>query len=165
MLLKTKHFGEIEINENGIITFDSGLPGFETLKDFVLIDNKDETSPFKWLQCVNDPKTAFAVANPFMIIADYDIEIPNETVTELGIKDAKDVLVYSIVVVPQDITKLSMNLKAPIIINGISKKGAQIILDTDKYSVRHYILEEFRRQEECADAGVNTKEGPIHCCK
>lgn len=165
MILKTKHFGEIEINENAIITFESGLPGFETLKEFILIDNGDQTSPFKWLQCVNEPQVAFAVANPFMILTGYDIDIPEEAVAELDLKDAGDVLVYAIVVVPQDITKISMNLKAPIIINGINKKGAQIILDTGKYSVRHYILEELRRQEESADAGANTQEKPVDCCK
>jgi flagellar assembly factor FliW len=40
-----------------------------------------------------------------------------------------------------------MNLKAPIIVNMNNRKAAQIILDTDKYTVRHFILDELRKQE------------------
>jgi flagellar assembly factor FliW len=165
MLLHTKHFGEIEIEESGIIRFDEGLPGFENLKEFTLIGNGDETSPFKWMQCVNEPQVAFAIANPFMIVKDYDFELPDAEAARLGIKSQEDLAVYSIVVVPEDLTKISMNLKAPLIINSRTNKGEQIILDTDKYAVRHYILDELRRQEDSADAGTDKKKGSVHCNK
>jgi len=163
MLLQTKHFGEIEIAENNIIKFESGLPGFEMLKEFTLIDSNDETTPFKWLQCVNEPQMAFAVANPFMIIKDYDFELSEEAVSKLDIKKIEDVAVYVIVVVPDDIKQMSMNLKAPLIINIRNKEGAQIILDTDKYTVRHYIIDELRRQEVGADACTDKKKGTDDC--
>ena len=159
MLLQTKHFGEIEIGEKSILLFEAGLPGFELLKEFVLIDSQDEASPFKWLQCVNEPQMAFAVANPFMIVRDYDFELSKEAASRLGIEKGEDVAVYVVVVVPEELQKISMNLKAPLIINVRNKKGAQIILDTDKYTVRHYILEELRRQEVGADACADKKEG------
>ncbi len=165
MLLHTKHFGEIEIEESSIIRFDEGLPGFENLREFTLIGNGDETSPFKWMQCVNEPQVAFAIANPFMIVKDYDFELPDVEAARLGIKSQEDLAVYSIVVVPEDLTKISMNLKAPLIINSRTNKGEQIILDTDKYAVRHYILDELRRQEDSADAGADKEKGSVHCNK
>lgn len=165
MLLQTKHFGEIEVNGKSILKFESGLPGFEQLKEFVLIDSDDETSPFKWLQCVNEPQMAFAVANPFLIVKDYDFELGEEAANRLGIERGEDIAVYVIVVVPEDFKKMSMNLKAPLIINIRNKKGAQIILDTDKYTVRHYILDELRRQEVGADACADKEEGSDHCNK
>ena len=165
MLLQTKHFGEIEIAGDKIVRFMSGLPGFELLKEFVLIDSEDDASPFKWLQCVNEPQVAFAVANPFMIVKDYDFELNDQEAERLGIEKSEDIAVYVIVVVPEKPEKISMNLKAPLIINIRNKKGAQIILDTDKYTVRHYILDELRRQEVGTDACADKKEGPDYCHK
>jgi len=57
------------------------------------------------------------VVNPFMVVKDYDFEIPDEAVESLGIESILDVMVLSIVVVPEDISKMTMNLKAPVIIN------------------------------------------------
>lgn len=165
MLLQTKHFGEIVIAKESILRFDSGLPGFEQLKEFTLIGSDDEASPFKWLQCVNEPQMAFAVANPFLIVKDYDFELSEEAAGRLGIEKGEDIAVYVIVVVPEDFKKMSMNLKAPLIINSRNKKGAQIILDTDKYTVRHYILDELRRQEVGADASTDKEKGSDHCNK
>ncbi len=159
MLLQTKHFGEIEIDEKSIIEFDSGLPGFEELKEYTLIGSEDETSPFRWLQCVKEPQVAFAVANPFLIVRDYDFELGDDAARRLEIENGEDAVVYVILVVPEDYQKISMNLKAPLIINSRNKKGAQIILDTDKYTVRHYILDELRRQEVSADAGSDEEKG------
>jgi len=165
MLLKTRHFGDVEIDESKLIAFDEGIPGFENAKKFYIIENTDQTSPFKWLQSVDQPELAFAIVNPFLIKKDYDIEV-NDTVAEsLGVEAVEDVAVYSIVVVPEDISKISMNLKAPVIINTRNNRGVQVILDTDKYSVRHYILEELRRQEVEADAGTDKEKGTVHCNK
>lgn len=159
MLLQTRHFGEIEIDEKSIIEFNSGLLGFEELKEYTLIGSEEETSPFKWLQCVSEPGVAFAVANPFLIVRDYDFELSDDAVDKLDIDKSEDVAVYVILVVPEDYQKISMNLKAPLIINSRNKKGAQIILDTDKYTVRHYILDELRRQEVSIDAGSDKEKG------
>jgi len=150
MKLNTKHFGEIDIDEKGIIEFDEGIPGFETAKKYVLLGTEDEESPFRWLQSVDKPELAFAIVDPFAIKEDYDIEISDEIIQKLWIEKLEEVLVYSIVVVPEDMTKMSMNLKAPVIINTCNRKGAQVVLDTDAYSVRHYILDELRRQRKDA---------------
>jgi len=165
MLLQTKHFGKIEIAEESILKFDSGLPGFEQLREFTMIGSEDEASPFRWLQCVNEPQMAFAIANPFLIVKDYDFELSDEAANKLKIEKGEDIAVYVIVVVPEELEKISMNLKAPLIINSRNKMGAQIILDTDKYTVRHYILDELRRQEVSADACTDKEEGSNDCNK
>ena len=165
MLLKTKHFGEIEIDEKNILKFDFGLPGFEPCKKYILLGNEDEASPFKWLQCIDRSEVAFAIANPFLIVKDYDFELNDESAKNLEIEKSEDAAVYVIVVVPEDFKKISMNLKAPLIINGRNKKGAQIILDTDKYTVRHYILDELRRQEVSTDAGSDKEKGSDYSYK
>ncbi|NLP13365.1 MAG: flagellar assembly protein FliW [Clostridium sp.] len=158
MLLKTKHFDEIEIEEDKIINFKDGIPGFEEVKKYIVLYDGDEASPFRWLQAVDDGQLAFAVADPFMIVNDYDIEIPQEAVDVLEIQSPEHVMILSILVVPEDLSKISMNLKAPVIINTKNKRGMQVVLDTDRYSVRHYIVEELRRREVNISAGSHKKE-------
>lgn len=165
MKLETKHFGEINYEEGSELLFEAGLPGFENIKRYILIENPEEESMFKWLQSIDDPVLAFAIVNPFLIVQDYDFELSDEDADSIGLQNAVDAVVYSILVVPQDLTKVSMNLKAPLIINVQNKRGAQIVLDTDKYTVRHYVLDELRRQEVAGNACINEKKGSDNCNK
>lgn len=171
MLLKTKHLGEIEISESDLIYFEKGLPGFEDAKKYAIIDcmkdvkGDDSESPFKWLQCCDQPQITFVIANPFMIKKDYDFEIGEDTIKSLDIEKEEDVAVYVIVNIPEDISKMSMNLKAPVIINVRNHLGEQIILDTVEYNVRHYILDEVGKQEVASDAGADQEKGPVACNK
>lgn len=165
MFLKTKYFGELNIDENEIIQFCQGLPGFEGVKRFVLINNEEEGSPFKWLQGVDEPKPAFVIIDPFSVKKDYEINLDDEILKELDIEKADDVLIYCIVVVPRDITRMTMNLQAPLVINVKNNMGKQLILDTNRYGVRHYIVEELQGRGEAVNARADKEEGSVHCYK
>lgn len=165
MQLNTRHFGTIEIDERGIVEFPDGIPGFNNVKRYVLLGSENEESMFRWLQSVDRSDLAFAVVDPFLIKKDYDIELSDEVTEKLDIRSIEDVAVYSIVVVPEDTSKISMNLKAPVVINVRKNKGAQVVLDTDRYGVRHYILEELQGREDAVNAGTYKEKGSIHCNK
>ncbi len=142
MILKTKNFGEIEIDEKNIIHFPEGILGFEEEKQFVMIKDEDEQNPFQWLQSVQNPELAFVIINPFFVFPDYDIVLSKSVQEKLKIEDEKDVAVYSIVVVPEDIEKMTVNLLGPIVININKKLGKQVILDDDRYTTKHYIFKQ-----------------------
>ena len=142
MKLITKNFGEIEIEEQKIIDFPEGLLGFEKEKEFIIINNEDQESPFQWLQSIKNPDLTFVIINPFFVYPNYDIVIPKTAQEKLKIEDEKDVIIYSIVVVPEDIEKITANLIGPIIINIKKMLGKQVILDDDRYSTRHYIFKQ-----------------------
>ena len=142
MILKTKNFGEIEIDEKNIIHFPEGILGFEEEKQFVMIKDEDEQNPFQWLQSVQNPELAFVIINPFFVFPDYDIVLSKSVQEKLKIEDEKDVAVYSIVVVPEDIEKMTTNLLGPIVININKKLGKQVILDDDRYTTKHYIFKQ-----------------------
>jgi len=163
MMLDTKHFGEIEVDADKVIAFPEGLPGFEDVRKFVLLGNEENAdTPFRWLQSVDRPELAFVVVDPFLIRKDYDIEIPDETCRKLGIRSIEDIQLLSIVVVPADYSQMSINLKAPIIININNRKGLQFVLDTDIYGVRHYISEELRRREARENACSYEEKRPVY---
>lgn len=142
MKLHTKNFGEIEIDEQKIIRFPEGILGFEEERQFVIINNQDEENPFHWLQSVTNPNLTFVIINPFFAYPNYDIIIPETAQEKLKIKDEKDVMVYSIVVVPEDMGKMTANLLGPIIINVNEKLGKQVILDDNRYTTKHYIFKQ-----------------------
>jgi len=140
MKLNTKNFGQLDIHEEQIISFPEGIPGFEEERQFVIVNNEDEQNPFHWLQSVNNPNLAFVIVNPFIIFSDYTIDLPETVQDRLKIKDEKDVAVYSIVVVPEDIKKMTANLLGPIIINVRERLGKQVILNDSRYTTKHYIF-------------------------
>jgi flagellar assembly factor FliW len=142
VILNTKHFGEIEIDESQIITFEDGLLGFEHIKRYILIQNPDKEVPFHWLQAVDDPELAFVVTIPFLFKEDYEFDIPDKVIKQLGIEKHEDVVIYSIAVVPEDIKEMTINLQGPLIIHGKNKKGKQIVLDNNAYSLKYRIFKE-----------------------
>ncbi|SNS49169.1 flagellar assembly factor FliW [Anaerovirgula multivorans] len=142
MLLKTRNFGEIEIEEEKILDFPDGIPAFEERTKFIILKNPDEEIPFHWLQSVEDENLTFVIVNPFIFRPDYDFEISQSVVEKLGIEAVEDVNLFAIVVVPEDISKMTANLRAPLIINSKNYKAKQIVIEDERYHTKHYILEE-----------------------
>lgn len=131
MKINTTRFGEIEIEENKIINFPLGIPGFTHLKRYILLDYKD---PVKWLHAVDDPDIAFIVAEPFVLFPDYSFTIEDDIEEFLEIKDVADTAILVILNVTDG--KLNANLKAPIIVNISKLKAMQVILEDERYSFR-----------------------------
>ncbi len=155
MALLTKHFGEIEVDDTKIIIFEEGIPGFLHLKKFLLLEdekqsqeeNEDsENNVFWYLQSVEDENIAFVLLNTFNILPDYDPKINPEDISDLGEYNAEDFLVFNITVIPQNTAEMSVNLKAPIIINTALKKGKQVVVVNEEYRIRHYIMDELKNK-------------------
>lgn len=143
MKINTKFFGEIEVDDEKIITFEAGIMGFEALKDYAIIYNS-ETDPGKdimWLQSVEDATIAFPVIDPLKVCAGYDPIVDENTLSGLGEYEADELYVVTLMTVPQDCTKVTVNLKAPVIINTASKKAIQVIVENQEYEVRYNVYE------------------------
>lgn len=144
MKVETRFFGEIEFREEDVINFTRGLLGFEDVKKYLIIDNLDGAGVFKWLQSVDRPELAFVIMNPFFIVPDYQFDIPDGLVKKLEIEKPEDVAVFTIVVVPEDINKMTTNLKAPIILNTRNNRAIQMVLDDDRYRIKHPVANPMR---------------------
>ncbi len=142
----TKPFGQIEVDERQIIDFPEGIYGFEDIKKFVILD-ANEKSPFKWLQAYDEPDLAFVIIRPIDFMVQYELDVLPEDLEDIGAKSKDEVIVFAIVTIPEDPSQMTANLQGPILINPKSKKGKQAISLSDKYTVRHYILEEIKRAQ------------------
>ena len=84
MKFDTPRFGTIEIEEDKLLQFEQGLPGFPTCKRFVVMDHDRET-PLKWLQCVDRPEVAFLVVEPEQVVGSYQVDVPDAVLRQLGL--------------------------------------------------------------------------------
>ena len=143
MLIKTRYFGEIDVDEAKILTFDDGLIGFENLKKFTLIYNNETeaSSNVTWLQSLDEPLVAFPVINPFYVMKEYNPVVEDEVLIPLGELKEESTAIFLTLTVPSDITKMTTNLKAPIIINADTKKGCQVIAENPEYVVKYNIYD------------------------
>ncbi|HLS09729.1 flagellar assembly protein FliW [Lentibacillus sp.] len=132
MQIQTKYFGEMEIADTSVIHFPSGLPGFVDEKEFALL-NLSETSVYQILQSTQTANVAFVVVNPYFFYQDYVIDLDDNLVSSLELKNDKDVVVLSILTVKDPFDTSTLNLKAPLIINVQNNRGKQYILNTDAY--------------------------------
>ncbi|MFA7215915.1 MAG: flagellar assembly protein FliW [Bacillota bacterium] len=137
MKLNTRFFGELEYEKEDLLHFPSGLLGFEGCKEFIPIDNPDGVGVFRWLQSADRPELAFVVMNPFFVMADYEFEIPEGVVETLRLKRPEDTQVLAVVKIPDDLKKMTVNLRAPIVINTKTKSAVQVVLEDEKYSLKH----------------------------
>jgi flagellar assembly factor FliW len=121
----TQQFGELEFDENIVYHFQDGLPGFEELREFVIISDQD-TEPLKWLLSIQDPDVGFPILEMSLIKP----ELYNE-ISDVNIETCT---VFGIVTLNHEPKPATVNLKAPVIVNNSTKSGKQIIINSDKYS-------------------------------
>lgn len=149
MKLTTRVFGEVEVDDNKIIDFPNGIIGFPDLKRFTLMHDEDEgTSTIMWLQSIDEPEFALPVMNPLIVCPDYKPMIDRNGVAELGELDDQEILVLVTVTVPHDLTKMTVNLMGPIIINTKDMKASQNIVDNDEYPVKFPIYDILKKNKE-----------------
>ncbi len=127
--LVTKQFGELEFDESIVYHFPNGIPGFEELHNFIIIDDKD-TEPLRWLLSTDDPNVGLALLEASLVAP----EIYRELSAEDGSSTA-----FAVVVLRRDPEPITANLKAPIVLNHASKSGRQIVLNSDRYSTEYKI--------------------------
>lgn len=139
MKLQSTRLGEFEIDEEQIIDFPHGIPGFPDEKAFVHIPYGVE-SPFSFLQSANEPNLTFLLVDPFAFFTDYEFELDDEAASELGVSSENPPQVFLIANVKGEIADLTVNLLAPVILNPVNHIGRQIILEKKDYSIRHKLF-------------------------
>lgn len=153
MLIKTRYFGEIDLAEDKIITFDSGLMGFEEYKKYTLLFDSDEEGEhvISWLQSCEEESLALPVMIPTYVMPDYNPIVDDEAISDIGEWKDEDLSVLVTVTVPQDAKQMTTNMKAPIIINAATRKGCQAVAENPDYQIKYlvYDLLAAGKEEKC----------------
>lgn len=142
MILNTAKFGEIEVEESRVFDFVLPVIGFDELSKYVLLDPSPDTL-FKWLQSVEEPGLAFPVISVASLNYDYSIDVSDDVIQALEIKNAESVLVMNVTSIPQDNPQgTTINLLAPLIFNVENQKAGQIVLSGSGYDISHPMFKE-----------------------
>ena len=160
MQIETLRFGLVEVDEKKLIRFEDGIPGLEEYKRFTLLQFED-SYPIIWLQAVDFGGVCLPVLDTFAVLPQYVFDIDDDDVKELGLTGPEDLHVVNVVVIPDDIQRMTSNLAAPIIINTVTGKAKQIMLSGSDYNVRAPVFQDIYRvivgEEAAADASSVTE--------
>lgn len=142
----TSRFGTIEYETEDIVRFREGLVGLPQLKDFVLVQHRDD-SPFRWLQSLDDGGMAFLVVDPGTYVPNYAPSMPDSATTALELQESTPVLVYTICTIPNGKPRdMTLNLAGPIVINAETREARQLVLEDEACPVRFSVFEEKQGQ-------------------
>ena len=146
MQIETTRFGALEINDDRVITFAEGLPGFEGCRRFTLVPHPSakEGLPFEWLQSVEDGALAFLVMDPFPTFPDYAPEVSRGDIRSIAPEENADSLrVLTLLSIPKgNPCGITANLLAPVIVNPGNRSAKQVVLSGDRYGLRHRLIPE-----------------------
>jgi len=124
MRINTCRFGRIDVEAADLIRFPGGLPGLEDCREWALLADSTNDA-LGWLQSTTRGDVALAVVSPRRFVPDYQVRIPRSELTPLAITDIRQAQV--VVVVGTNDTTLTLNLKAPIVINLEARTGRQVV--------------------------------------
>ena len=150
MLVKTRFFGEVDIEDEKILTFDNGIMGFEDMKRWTLIYDieKGSEGPISWFQSLDMAELALPVINPYTVTAVYEPVVEDELLKPLGeFKDEELVTFLTITIPSEDPSKTTANFRAPILINPVNRKGIQVIVNNEDYPIKFRIYESVQKMK------------------
>ena len=127
-------FGEIEYDPSQTLFFPDGLIGFEHLRHFVVMPNAKE-GPLFWIQSVEDAQVAFILTDPTGFYYDYQVAPDPRERQKLGLDEADECHVVSVVTVPPD-HNVTLNLAAPILFAPKTNRALQVVLEGTRFSPR-----------------------------
>lgn len=144
MIVQTGRFGQLTVGDDEIIRVPAGLLGFPEFTHFCLVDPGDETL-ILWLQSTQNPAIAFPVLEPKIFRPDYTARLSATELRELKLENINQSAVFSILTIPEDITQMTANLKAPLVINLKEQLGRQVVLQENEYGIKQVMFRELRQ--------------------
>ncbi len=133
MKIHTTRFGSIEIEPDDILFFRNGLLGFEDCRHWVLLADAENTA-VAWLQSMQNADVAMPVVSPRRFVSDYQVRLEPSDVDTLQLTSVEQAYVLGVVSREED--ALTLNLRAPLVINLDRRIGCQVVT-VDSQPLQH----------------------------
>lgn len=144
MIIKTGRFGSLEVADEEIIQIPLGILGFPEFTRFCLVDPGDETL-ILWLQSLDNPDLAIPVLEPKIFKPEYSVRLSAAELRELKLVHIQNSAVFTLLTIGDEITEMTANLRAPIVVNLKQQLARQVVLQENEYSLRHPMFKELRQ--------------------
>jgi flagellar assembly factor FliW len=123
LTIESSRFGRVDIDPSTVISFPDGLIGLGGSRYALLA--ADASSPFVWLQSLEDSSLALPVTDPHRFFSSFSVQLSDDEAERLGLDDLTAVAVYVTVRAAEALEDFTANLKAPILV--WSGRGHQVI--------------------------------------
>ncbi|MEM8944422.1 MAG: flagellar assembly protein FliW [Planctomycetota bacterium] len=133
MDVRTTRFGRLAVAPQDELIFESGLIGLEQCRRWVVLSDTSNAA-LGWLQSIEEPHIALGVVSPRRFVADYQLRVDRvelETLELATARDAEVVVIASRQVSGPEAGALTLNLRAPLVINVEQRRGCQVISKDD----------------------------------
>jgi flagellar assembly factor FliW len=120
-----------------VVMFPDGIPGFESCRRWVVMA-ADEGTPFRTLHAVDSGEGWFLAIDPRVVFAGYRCDLSSADRRRLGATDDEPLIWLSLVMVEAN-GALTVNLRAPIVINPRTMTGQQVMPHSCLYPLRHVL--------------------------
>ena len=140
MKVETTRFGTLEVDESALISMPGGMLGFEDCTRFLLLQHR-AGSNFRWFQSIDEPAVAFVVVDPVTHFASYEFEVSDSDAEQLHLTNAEDASVLVVLTISNGGKDISANLVAPIIVNFEEQIAAQVVIQNERYSTQHSLIQ------------------------
>lgn len=136
MKVQSIRFGTVEVADDRRVRFVRPIVGFDGLDDYGIIEDP-ETTPVLWLQSLEAPEVLFPLVDLSLIADGYAVELDDEAVAELGVQRSEDARLLGILTLSDNPSAISVNLRAPIVLNTRGATALQLVLQDRDLAVRH----------------------------
>lgn len=141
--IPSQALGAIEVRSENLIAVCEPLAGFPDCSSYALIEhvrgNGIPSPSVYWLQAAERPFQAFVITDPWGVFPEYSPEISDTDATQLGLVNFEDARVFAILTVPPNPSEITVNLRAPIVLNMAKRLAKQVVLLNDEYHSRHLV--------------------------
>ncbi len=114
--IDSTRFGTIDVPDDTILTFPSGMIGFGDLHRYAILKQRED-SVFLWLQSVDDGALAFPIVLPWVFYWDYEVQLSDEDMRLLDVERADQISIYCVVRVTANVREATINLFSPVVVN------------------------------------------------
>lgn len=129
MKINTTRFGRVEIEHGDVLIFPQGLMGLEQCQQWVLLADA-ENELLGWLQSITHSEIALAVVSPRRLLPGYQVRVTRQELAPLALSQPQQAKV--LVVVGQNERSITLNLKAPLLVNLDQRLGRQVVNNADQ---------------------------------
>ncbi|MCC7174628.1 MAG: flagellar assembly protein FliW [Bryobacterales bacterium] len=139
--LESRYFGTVEYEPDSVFDFPAGLPGFETEKQFLFVEQA-ANRPLVFLQSVVTPVLCFLAVAAHVVAPEYRLQLSAEDLAELDLPTDRqpeigpDLLCLLLLSVEEGAAPTA-NLLSPVVVNLRLRRGLQAVQAGSGYSHRH----------------------------
>ena len=143
VLVRSTRFGNFDVDDERVLQVNGGLLGIPDSERYVVVETDEDDSPYFWLQSADEPAVAFLATAPWLFFPDYELVLDDDELEVLALERPEDAQVFLLLTVHREgdqISDITANLLGPVVVNTVTRRGRQLVLDNSSYTTRRSLV-------------------------